>query len=387
MSRPSIVLPILVAILAFLVSLCKDPVPQHDSVLTGQLYYEELMATRSAARFLHAARMDRETFLSLLALLESKGLKDGRKLCTGEKLFILLEALKGSSCRECAERWQHSTATISSAIHSVMEAMLQCQETLFIKPRQHDPIHERLQDPKYAPFVGCIGALDGTHIPAFIALDKQAPFRNRKGFISQNVLAVCNLDMTFSYILAGWEGSAHDGKVYNDALGKGLPLLEGKFYLGDAGYGLSHFCLTPYRGVRYHLKEWARRDLRPQNKEELYNLRHSSLRNVIERIFGVLKKRFPILVVMPSYSFLDQIKLVKCAMLIHNFIRCHALYEDIFYRQHDAEVEADRGRDDGFQDDAGEDAGRTPQQLKIWRDTIADELWEQYQTFLAARMR
>src|SRR5215471_13726721 len=34
---------------------------------------------------------------------------------------------------------------------------------------------------------------------------------------------------------------------------------------------------------------------RPRNEKELYNLRHASLRNVIERIFGVSKKRFKIL--------------------------------------------------------------------------------------------
>ncbi len=64
--------------------------------------------------------------------------------------------------------------------------------------------------------------------------------------------------MTFSYILAGWEGSAHDGLVLSDALDKSFPILQGKYYLGDAGYGLKRYLLTPYRGVRYHLKEWAR---------------------------------------------------------------------------------------------------------------------------------
>jgi len=48
-----------------------------------------------------------------------------------------------------------------------------------------------------------------------------------------------------------------------------------------------------YRGVRYHLKEYARRG--PQNPRKLFNRRHSCLRNVIERTFGVLKKRFPII--------------------------------------------------------------------------------------------
>ena len=42
--------------------------------------------------------------------------------------------------------------------------------------------------------------------------------RNRKGVISQNVLAACNFDLEFIYVLSGWEGSAHDSKVLQDAL-------------------------------------------------------------------------------------------------------------------------------------------------------------------------
>ena len=102
-------------------------------------------------------------------------------------------------------------------------------------------------------------------------------------------------------MLVGWEGSAHDGKVLGDALNKGLIILPNKFYLGDAGYALTKYCLTSYRGVRYHLKEWARGNERPQTKEELFNLRHSSLRNTIERVYGIIKKRFPI---FSKYAYL-----------------------------------------------------------------------------------
>jgi hypothetical protein len=45
---------------------------------------------------------------------------------------------------------------------------------------------------------------------------------------------VVNFDLTFSYVLPGWEGSAHDGRVLGDAMVKGLPLPIGKYYLGDA---------------------------------------------------------------------------------------------------------------------------------------------------------
>lgn len=54
---------------------------------------------------------------------------------------------------------------------------------------------------------------------------------------------------------------------------------------------------------------------------QLFNLRHSSLRNVIERTFGCVKNKFPILSRMPSYSFRTQAKLILTALAIHNFFR------------------------------------------------------------------
>jgi hypothetical protein len=47
-----------------------------------------------------------------------------------------------------------------------------------------------------------------------------------------------DFDLKFTYVLAGWEGSAHDACILNDSLNKpdGIHLPEGKFYLEDAGY-------------------------------------------------------------------------------------------------------------------------------------------------------
>jgi hypothetical protein len=49
----------------------------------------------------------------------------------------------------------------------------------------------------------------------------------------------------------------------------------------DAGYANSEGFLAPYRGYRYHRSEW-RRGYTPSNKQELFNMRHSMARNVIE---------------------------------------------------------------------------------------------------------
>ncbi|KAK3205295.1 hypothetical protein Dsin_019341 [Dipteronia sinensis] len=66
--------------------------------------------------------------------------------------------------------------------------------------------------------VDCIGVIDGTHIPATVMGHDNSSFRDRHGKISQNGLAVCNFDLEFMYVLAGWEGLAHDSKLLNDVL-------------------------------------------------------------------------------------------------------------------------------------------------------------------------
>src|SRR5437762_7507680 len=59
----------------------------------------------------------------------------------------------------------------------------------------------------------------------------------------------------------------------------------------------------------------------PENHQKLFNLRHSSLRNAIERIFGVLKNRFKMLTQQLEFPFLVQVKLVKALCCLHNIIR------------------------------------------------------------------
>ena len=58
-----------------------------------------------------------------------------------------------------------------------------------------------------------VGAVDGTHIPALIKKSKQPRFRNRKGTLSQNVMAAASFDHTFLFICTGWEGSAADMRI------------------------------------------------------------------------------------------------------------------------------------------------------------------------------
>ncbi|KAF8400294.1 hypothetical protein HHK36_013591 [Tetracentron sinense] len=163
-------------------------------------------------------------------------------------------------------------------------------------------------------------AIDGTHVRASVPIALQARFRGRKEGTTQNVLAVVSFDLKFMYVLAGWEGLAHDSRILDDAFSRpnGLRVPEGKYLLGDAGYELRNGFIPPYRGVRYHLKEYSNHS--PENEKELFNLRHSSLRTTVERAFGVLKKRFRVLDAEPYWSYKTQVDIILACCVLHNHI-------------------------------------------------------------------
>lgn len=46
----------------------------------------------------------------------------------------------------------------------------------------------------------------------------QQAFRGRKTNPTQNVMVAVDFDLKFTYVLAGWEGSAHDALILADAI-------------------------------------------------------------------------------------------------------------------------------------------------------------------------
>jgi hypothetical protein len=62
---------------------------------------------------------------------------------------------------------------------------------------------------------------------------------------------------------------------------------------------------------------------RPANPKELYNLCHSSARNVVERVFGVIKHQWTILTRPLHYDMNVQAKIPSALVALHNFILEH----------------------------------------------------------------
>ena len=97
-----------------------------------------------------------------------------------------------------------------------------------------------------------------------------------------------------------------------------IPCYVGKFYLVDSGYPNRTGYLAPYKGTKYHLQEFRQGPM-PRGKNELFNYSHSSLRNVIERSFRVLKMKWRILLDLPSYPMAKQSQIIMACMAVHNF--------------------------------------------------------------------
>ena len=53
-----------------------------------------------------------------------------------------------------------------------------------------------------------------------VTTDKTMQHLNRHNYTSQNMLVVCDFNMRFTFVLAGWPGSVHDMRVFNDAMSR-----------------------------------------------------------------------------------------------------------------------------------------------------------------------
>ena len=126
---------------------------------------------------------------------------------------------------------------------------------------------------------------------------------------------------------------------------------------------------------------------RPANKQELFNLRRASARNVIERIFGVLKRKFRILLLAPEYSLETQARIPTALCALHNFIRQYDPVQDDS-RRGDGQEQGngiDLDMDEGIEEEEDLDEPVDPTMATL-RDTIATAMWEDYQNILHDRM-
>ncbi|XP_031351062.1 putative nuclease HARBI1 isoform X3 [Photinus pyralis] len=153
-------------------------------------------------------------------------------------------------------------------------------------------------------FPGIIGAIDCTHISIISppVEDPQYPaiaFLNRKGYYSINVQIICNAHLKILAINARYPGSVHDSGIWTTSDIK--QVLRNAYQNGDtSSWLIEPWLMTPISGQ--NLTEAERR----------YNSAHKTVRNVIERLNGVLKTRFR------CYNPPKCAKVIYACAILHN---------------------------------------------------------------------
>ncbi|XP_060178164.1 uncharacterized protein LOC132608108 [Lycium barbarum] len=277
--------------------ICKEP--RHTSKCSGNVFIQEILRgneTRCYENF----RLQKVVFIDLSSDLTKKyGLKPTRGMSIHEMLgMFLMTCVPGAGNRMIQDIFQHSGETDS------------------------------------------IGAIDGTHIKARLLQGQEIPYIGRKGYPTQNILVVLDVNMCFTFAWARWEGAAHDTSIFGEALRRRELNFRhprgNKYNLVDAEYSHMNGYMAPYKGdnVRYHLAEFrggATRQLRePREHIEKFNYLHFSCRNIVEGTFCVWKARWSIFQDMPYYHIDTSRDIVLATMAIHNYIRKKCNVDDAF---------------------------------------------------------
>ncbi|TVT98220.1 hypothetical protein EJB05_56499, partial [Eragrostis curvula] len=184
--------------------------------LTGRQWMDLVLRDRNWCK--RTFRMYPDEFLNLHNyLVHECGLDSSQEVESLEALGMFVWACATrQSCRGIMDTFKRSLDTISRKMAHVADVMLRfAQKVIRPKDKMYSTVSPKLS--KWSPwFDGCIGAIDGTHIPLRAPKKVKEDMRNRKGWTSMNVLAIVDHEMRFTFIGAGKAGACHDMAVLKE---------------------------------------------------------------------------------------------------------------------------------------------------------------------------
>lgn len=201
-------------------------------------------------------------------------------------------------------------STASRVVHKVTRAIANLKRNFIKMPSSEEELLATRQGfYDIARFPKCIGAVDCTHIKVQSPGGEYAEtYRNRKGFFSLNVQVVGDAKCAIRNIVCRWPGSSHDSNIFRNSRLRAEfedGTFEDNVLVGDSGYAVKRYLITPL--------------LNPQTAaENLFNEAQIRTRNPIERLFGIWKRRFPILALGIRLNIKKAEAVVITCAVLHN---------------------------------------------------------------------
>jgi len=266
-------------------------------------------------------RMSKDSFKQLLVLLERDLTHEsdrGNPISAEKQILVAIRYYAtGSFQVVMGDTIGISQSQVSKIVAKVSIAICSLYKQFIVFPTNQNSanimngFYRLLEEQNSRPFPGVIGAIDCTHVEVLAAgVPNREFYRNRKGFLSINVQAICDANLMFTNVVARWPGSVHDSRIFsNSEICARLANNEIRgWLLGDSGYGCKPYLMTPI--------------LEPKSRaEHAYNYAHVRSRNVIERAFGVLKKRFACLSGVVRQDLANALTTITACFILHNYLR------------------------------------------------------------------
>ncbi|KAK5647833.1 hypothetical protein RI129_002725 [Pyrocoelia pectoralis] len=255
--------------------------------------------------FFRRFRLQKETVLNVLAQIEHElefPYDRNNSVSPINQLLIALRFYATGTHLLCISDFAGAhSSTISRIVHrlpSTRAEILDSQRKFYEIARFPFPV---------------IGAVDGTHIRIQSPGGEDSEiFQNRKSYFSLNVQGISDASMKFIDIVVRWPGSSHDATIFNSSRVRAKleqqNIYSGAVLLGDSAYPLRRYLLTPL--------------LQTNNAaEQLYNESHIRTRGRVEKLFGIWKRRFPVLAYGCRLKLNNTLIVIVATAVLHNIAR------------------------------------------------------------------
>ena len=239
----------------------------------------------------------------------------GRPPIAVEKQLLITLWVLGNPevIRSVSDRFNVTKSSVHRVVRRVSRAILNNFAGKFIcwpRGERARDVMKKMSENNGLP--GCIGIIDGIHIPIKAPRHNPEQYVNRKRFHSIQLQGVCDAKRLFTDVYCAFPGSVHDARVcplYQDAeKDQSNVFSDGTYIIGDVAYPLKTWLITGFKNTG-NLSYRHRR----------FNYMLSSKRMKIEHTFGLLKGRFRKLKVIMDIDKVEDIPLlVISACVLHN---------------------------------------------------------------------
>lgn len=245
----------------------------------------------------------------------------------GKRILIALWRLATNiECRTLALLFAVGKSTVCQISADFTRSIVDNLMPLYVRFPRGELFHAVIDGFRERGFPQCGGAIDGTHVPIIAPPQHHTDYYNRKGWHSMIVQAVVDHEYKFMDIMAGWPGSVHDARVFQNSriykMGMDSTLFPDWLenihgvevpvaLIGDPAYPL----------YSWMMKAYPRGNLSAD--QERFNYRLSSARMVVENAFGRLKGRWRCLLKRYDGTTENLVYVIGACCTLHNICEQH----------------------------------------------------------------